>query len=425
MSRIESLYVDVAPLTVDHTVNDASELFLRDDHARFLSLPVVVEGKPIGTISRGHLQGIFMSRYGREIHGRKSVRHFMNPSPLVVDAGHSMEDASRYVTEHISFPITEDFVVTSDGAYLGVGSVIDLLRGMEKRLVDHNRLLGDAYAKLQASQAQLIHSEKMASLGQMVAGVAHEVNTPLGYVRNNVELAHEAFGQMQSLIDACGAIAEELASVPRDLGVVAEYLLRLVDMRRTFAETFPDDELAELFVDTLFGVDQIAEIVANLKDFSRLDRAAVADVDINRCLDSSLLIAKNALKHKAEIIKEYQDLPPIACAPSQINQVFLNLLTNAAQAIEDTGRIVVRTAASEGHVHVVIQDSGRGIAAEHLPKIFDPFFTTKAVGEGTGLGLSISHKIVCDHGGVIRVKSQPGRGTAFCVSLPISKGRTP
>jgi signal transduction histidine kinase len=263
----------------------------------------------------------------------------------------------------------------------------------------------------------------MASLGQMVAGVAHEVNTPLGYVRNNVELAHEAFGQMQSMIDACGAIAEELTSVPRDLGVVAEYLLRLDDMRQTFAETFPEDELAELFLDTLFGVDQIAEIVTNLRDFSRLDRAAVDAVDINRCLDSSLLIARNALKHKADVIKEYQDLPPIAGAPSQINQVFLNLLTNAAQAIEDTGRIVVRTAASEGHVHVVIQDSGRGIAAEHLPKIFDPFFTTKAVGEGTGLGLSISHKIVSDHGGTIRVKSQPGRGTAFCVSLPISKGR--
>ena len=421
MSRIESLFANVDPLTVNHTINDASELFLNQDRARFLSLPVVVDGKPVGTVSRGQLQGIFMSRYGRDIHGRKSVKHFMNPSPLLIEVDQSMEAASRYVVDHISFPITEDFIVTENGHYRGVGSVIDLLRGMESRLLDHNVKLGEAYAKLQASQAQLIHAEKMASLGQMVAGVAHEVNTPLGYVRNNVELAQDAFAQVLAIADAGAALAATITRQPADEAAIERCRATLSELHQGFQANFPAEELADLFDDTLFGVDQIAEIVANLKDFSRVDRAAVDAVDINRCLDSALLIARNALKYKAEVVKAYQPLPAIACAPSQINQVFLNLLTNAAQAIEDTGRIVVRTAATDRHVHVIIQDSGRGIAAEHLPKIFDPFFTTKPVGQGTGLGLAISHKIVQDHGGAIRVKSQPGLGTAFCISLPIRK----
>jgi signal transduction histidine kinase len=425
MNRIASLYVEAEPLSIDHTVNDASELFLRADRARLLSLPVVADGRPLGTISRGQLQGIFMSRYGREIHGRKSVRHFMNRAPLVVDVGSSMEEASRYVVEHISFPITEDFIVTDGGRYRGVGSVIDLLRGMEGRLIEHNRKLADAYAKLQASQAQLIHAEKMASLGQMVAGVAHELNTPLGYVRGNVELTREVLGLAGAVHAAAGELLDLLADAPGQCQATAQAVARLAACRDGLDELLPEEELERLFDDTLYGVDQIAEIVANLKDFSRVDRAPVAAVDINRCLDSSLLIARNALKGRAEVVREYCQLPPITCAPSQINQVFLNLLTNAAQAIESTGRIVVRTAATDRHVHVVIQDSGRGIADEHLSRIFDPFFTTKPVGQGTGLGLAISHKIVSDHGGAIRVKSRPGRGTAFCVSLPIHRESRP
>ena len=229
------------------------------------------------------------------------------------------------------------------------------------------------------------------------------------------------FGQIQDMIGAYEALFDELTEEEADEAAVTENLGRVQSLRNQFTEDFAPEELWQLFSDTRHGIDQISEIVLNLKNFSRVDRAAVDAVDVNRCLDSALLIAKNTIKHKAEVIRQYGELPPIRCAPSQINQVFLNLLTNAAQAIEGQGRITVRTQSDRNYVHVVIQDSGKGIAAEHLSRIFDPFFTTKPVGQGTGLGLSISQKIIQDHGGAIRVKSEPGRGTAFCVSLPVQR----
>ena len=421
MSDIATLTVPVTPLTADDTVSAVGDLFLRPDYARFLSLPVVADGRPIGIISRSQLQQVFMARYGREVFGRRPVRQFMNPTPLTVAAGQSMEAASQHVTRHIAFPITEDFIVTDRGRYCGMGSVIDLLQGMERRLVSRNRLLGEAYARLKDSQAQLVQAEKMASLGQMVAGIAHEVNTPLGYVKNNVQMLEETFEHMHHLLDTY----DRLLAHPADAGTTTAEL----DERRAavaaehagYREGLAAAELKQLFADTLDGIDQMAEIVAGLKDFSRLDRAPVDSIDINRCLDNALLIARNTIKHKADVTKDYGQLPPVRGSPSQINQVFLNMLTNAAQAIEQRGRIALQTVADRHHVHIVVRDSGRGIAPQHLEKIFDPFFTTKPVGQGTGLGLSICHKIVSDHGGAIRVKSATGRGTAFCVSLPIAR----
>lgn len=420
MSDVATLTVPVTPLTADTTISVVGDLFLHRDYARFLSLPVVADGQPIGIINRSHLQQVFMARYGREVFGRRPVRQFMNPMPLTVAAGQSMEAASQHITRHIAFPITEDFIITDRGRYHGMGSVIDLLQGMERRLVSRNRLLGEAYARLKDSQAQLVQAEKMASLGQMVAGIAHEVNTPLGYVKNNVQMLEETFEHAQQLLDAY----DRLLACPAGDGIAnAEFDERrtAVEAKRAgYREGLATAELKQLFADTLDGIDQMAEIVAGLKDFSRLDRAPVDSIDINRCLDSALLIARNAIKHKADVIKHYGQLPPVSGSPSQINQVFLNMLTNAAQAIEQHGQIGLQTVADRHHVHIVIKDTGRGIAAGHLDKIFDPFFTTKPVGQGTGLGLSICQKIVSDHGGAIRVKSATGRGTAFCISLPIA-----
>lgn len=419
---MESLLVHVDPLTPAHTVNEASDLFLKEDYQRFLCLPVVDDGRPVGTVSRSDLQKIFMSRYGRELLGDKEVIRVMNPKPLVIDVDMPMDRASQFVADNIRFPITEDFVLVREGIYQGVGYVIDLLRAMERQLDQRNGELASAYHRLQSSQSQLVQSEKMASLGQMVAGVAHEINTPLGYVRNNLGLAREMFDQALGMVRTYEDFLALLTSGLADEETVQSRLASIMAAKEAFEASYSAEDVGVLFEDTDYGIGQISEIVLNLKNFSRLDQAPVDNVDLNECLDSALLIARNVLKHKAEVIKAYGRLPRVSCAPSQINQVFLNLLTNAAQAIETQGRILIKTYADEHYVHAIVQDTGKGIAAEHLKRIFDPFFTTKGIGEGTGLGLSIAYQILQAHKGHIRVASEVGAGTKFCVSLP--HGRT-
>jgi signal transduction histidine kinase len=178
-------------------------------------------------------------------------------------------------------------------------------------------------------------------------------------------------------------------------------------------------ELGSMLGDGLHGIEQITEIVTSLKNFSRIDRSKVSRFSLNEGLDSALVIARNLVKTKT-VIKNYGDIPPVECSPSQINQVFLNLITNAAQAIPDkSGTITLRTSRSGDQVKVEVADNGHGIPKDVLPKIFDPFFTTKEIGQGTGLGLSIAYKIVSEHGGKISVRSELDKGTVFTVLLPL------
>lgn len=421
MKNIAELCVSVEPLKPNFRVVDVGDIFLDPNYNRFLSLPVVHDGRPVGTISRTRVQQVFMSRFGRELQGNKSIEEIMNPAPLIVALDQSMAEASQYVTRNIVFPVTEDFIVTDGNDYHGMGSVIDLIRGLEGQLVSQNQSLAQAYANLSASQAQLVQSEKMASLGQMVAGVAHEINTPLGYVQNNVEIARDAYGKMAALNGAYDALYGMLQSPEASEATLNEHFAMLQHMREEFAEVYPRESMESLFSDSLYGLRQISEIVVNLKNFSRLDQAAVDNIDINECLNSTLTIGKNVIKHKAEVIRDFGILPKVSCSPSQINQVFLNLVTNAAQAIEGYGRIMIKTVADDQYVHVVVRDNGKGIPPENLARIYDPFYTTKPIGEGTGLGLSIVFGIIKDHGGHIQVKSEVGKGTAFCISLPIKR----
>lgn len=420
MENIAELSIAVEPLTPDITVIDVGDMFLQPVYDRFLSLPVVRDGEPVGVISRYHVQRILMGRYGRELQGAKPVRHFMNSSPLLVSVDRPVEEASHHITRNIAFPITEDFIITDGGNYHGVGFVINLLRGLEDKLITKNKSLAQSFSQLQASQSQLVQSEKMASLGQMVAGVAHEINTPLGYVHNNVEMARAAYEQMAGLNEKYEQLMSMLQSPDMDENAMQSQFAEIQEMREEFANTYQHEEMQGLFSDTLYGLGQISEIVGNLKNFSRLDQAMVSNIDINQCVDSTLVIANNLIKHKVDVIRDLGVLPKISCAPSQINQVLLNLITNAVHAIEDRGRIMISTFSDGQYVHIIIRDSGKGIPAENLSRIFDPFFTTKPIGEGTGLGLSITFKIIRDHQGYIRVKSQVGKGTAFCVSLPVA-----
>jgi len=234
-------------------------------------------------------------------------------------------------------------------------------------------------------------------------------------------LARNVYDRLQGMVQAYDGLLSLFESEAEDEAAIHSQLEQIRLLKQEFDAVFAPEDVAGLFDDTLYGVEQISEIVVNLKNFSRLDQAPVENVDINACLDSALVIAKNVLKHKAEVVKDYGQLPRVSCSPSQINQVFLNLLTNGAQAIEGQGKIILKTVADEAYVHAYIQDNGRGIPEDHLKKIFDPFFTTKPIGEGTGLGLSIAFKIIQDHKGLIRVGSKVGVGTKFCVSLPIQR----
>ncbi len=411
--ELSRLLLKVTPIASTITVDEAADLFLKPEYERMLSVPVVDEGRPVGIVSRFQLNQIFLRRYGREIYGRYPVGRIMNPKPLLVAAEQTLEQAAQYITANVTPPMREDFVLTEDGRYLGVGIVLDLLKAMEQQVAKNS-------AQLKASQAQLVQSEKMASLGQMVAGVAHEINTPLGYVRNNVEMLTGVLEQVGGVVDEFQALCRMLTEEGADESLLNQQLLKANGAAIEIRDNKLLEDAAGLFKDTLFGVDQIKELVINLKNFSRLDQAKLAEVSINDCIEQTLTIARNVLKTRVEVVKRYGDVPRLRCSPSQINQVLLNLMTNAAQAIEhDEGKLLIKTDADAQSVHISVQDNGKGIAPENLAKIFDPFFTTKAVGQGTGLGLSISYQIVQAHGGQIKVASQVGKGTKFVVSLPL------
>ena len=279
-----------------------------------------------------------------------------------------------------------------------------------------------AHAELKNSTTALVQSEKMASIGQMVAGVAHEINTPLAYVRSSVEIVKDQMPEIERLIAAYSKLTELLLGGADDATLQNQFQ-QVQQLAAAFHGSYSLADSGDLLARSLHGLDQIRELVLNLKNFSRLDRERVTEFNLNEGLDSVLLLARPVLKARVKVIKEYGEVPYVSCSPSQINQVFLNLLTNAAQAIEAEvgGTVTIQTRAAGDRVEVSIRDNGKGIAPELLPKIFEPFFTTKKVGEGTGLGLSISKKIVDEHGGSIRVESAVGKGSAFIVSLPAAQ----
>lgn len=295
---------------------------------------------------------------------------------------------------------------------------------LEQRVKERTAELSKALSELKSSQLQLIQSEKMASLGQMVAGVAHEINTPLGYVKNNVLMGRDITDRITGLIELACKVTESLTDGQASEAQLERELAQLQAQAQALRSEGVRDDLAVLFDDTIYGIEQISDMVVNLRNFSRLDEARVKDTQINECVESTLQIARNVLKNRVEVVKQLGTVPTVSCSPSQINQVLLNLINNGAQAIGDKGTLTIATTADAKFVHISVQDDGKGIPADVLPRIFDPFFTTKKVGEGTGLGLSIVYKIVQQHGGRIKVSSKPGVGTRFIISLPLQEAQT-
>jgi Signal transduction histidine kinase regulating C4-dicarboxylate transport system len=281
-----------------------------------------------------------------------------------------------------------------------------------------NQELDAANQKLQEIQTQLLQSEKMSSIGQLAAGVAHEINNPIGFIKSNLNSLKSYSEDLLRLISAYEKAEEAIVS--------EDTLMNLHSIKQQIDLDYLKSDVLALLAESAEGIERVKKIVQDLKDFSYPDKNADnwQWANLQSGLESTLNIVYNELKYKAEIVKEYAELPEIYCLLSQLNQVFVNLLINAAHAINDHGVITIKTGTEDDKVWVEVADTGSGIPEDKLNKIFDPFYTTKPLGKGTGLGLAISYGIIKKHNGEIVVHSQVGQGTTFRVVLPINPNPT-
>lgn len=280
-----------------------------------------------------------------------------------------------------------------------------------RKISDEQQVL---ITKLQDAHDQLLQSEKMASIGQLAAGIAHEINNPIGFVSSNMSSLQAYFEDMFVALENCEKMIVQA-------GDKAQIVTRFIALKKDAEIDFLRSDFVELMKESKEGLVRVKDIVQSLKDFSHVGESNWIQADLHEGLDSTLNIVNNEIKYKADVVKQYGKLPLVTCLASQLNQVFMNLLVNAAHSMKEKGTITIRTACSGDWVSVEIEDTGSGIASETLKRIFEPFFTTKPVGSGTGLGLSLSYGIVNKHGGRIEVRSELGRGTCFTVHLPVKQ----
>jgi signal transduction histidine kinase len=271
--------------------------------------------------------------------------------------------------------------------------------------------LEEAYRNLQTQQTTILQQDRMACIGQLAASVAHDINNPIGFVAGNLEVLKNYWGKLAAFV-AIQQDSLRACATPELLSQVAE-------RRQALKVDSLLEQYDSVLDESLEGTARVNRIVLNLKGFSRQDQKEARLANIHDCLESTLNIVMNELRYKADIIKEYGDIPPLLCYPQQLDQVFMNLLINASQAIEVWGKITIRTWADQDNIYVAIADTGCGISTENLPKLFEPFYTSKEVGVGTGLGLPIVRDIVKIHHGEITVESVPGSGSVFTVRLPL------
>jgi len=288
------------------------------------------------------------------------------------------------------------------------------LQTTNEMLADQKEELQSALENLKMAQSQLVQSEKMASIGQLVAGIAHEINNPVTFISAGVDSLWTNLEEVRQVLDIYHRITPENSG---------EKLKEIEAMKEQIDYKQAIREINELIESIRNGTERTTQIVNGLRTFSRLDEDVLKFADIHEGLESTLILLRNKYKNRIEIVREYGQLPPVECYPGQLNQVFMNILSNAIDAIEERGTITIATEKSNGKITIRIRDNGKGIPENIRAKIFDPFYTTKEVGSGTGLGLSISHGIIEKHKGNIKVISDVGKGSEFIITVPVKQGK--
>jgi len=399
-----------AQLTRGETVVQLRRRQQLDDEGRPVPQDVVVVYAPV--VHKGRLVGAFelhvdVTQRIEAMHGLQMKLSVLPTVMLLLAMGIMLwlvRNLNFYIRSQLD--TEKDLIKALDESW----QLTEEMAASQQQLVQQAEDLEKLNRQLKEAQAQMLQREKMASIGQLAAGVAHEINNPIGFVSSNIRTLEKYFGKFSTFVEK----VRDLVAGRSDAELAEQ--LRRIERELRLPQVM--DDVPELIAESREGMQRVKEIVLNLKSFSRVDNMERQQANLNDCLESTLKIVWNELKYKASVERDYGELPPIECRPQELNQVFMNLLVNAAHAIDKDGEIRIRTWADDDEVHVAISDTGSGIPEEIRQRIFEPFFTTKEVGKGTGLGLSISWDIVQKHGGRIEVDSEVGRGTTFTISLP-------
>ena len=330
-------------------------------------------------------------------------RYFVKPILALSQLTYSLEkgEGHKELQEELMF---KEFA----GLFKQFNLMSDKVAKRELDLKQSYEKLSNANEELKQSESQLVQSEKMASIGLLAAGVAHEINNPVGFIRSNLEVLEDYFADIEKYYQEFNDCLLSIEAKEAHKKLAKKYELEFL-----FKDSPP------LIQSSISGIDRVTEIVQNLKTFARVDQPEKAPIDINEGLKATLNMVHNELKYCCTVHLDLQDLPHVTGFPGKLNQVFMNLLINAGQAMTDKGDLFVRSFIADTNIVIEIEDTGTGIEADKIAQIFTPFYTSKPIGEGTGLGLSISHQIIEQHNGAITVKSELGKGSCFTVSLPI------
>ncbi len=293
-----------------------------------------------------------------------------------------------------------------------------LLETRSRELFETNTTLSVAYEDLKNQKEQMVQHEKLASIGLLAAGVAHEINNPIGFIRSNLETLEKYLESIQIVLAAYEKLSEQLRT-PNAAENLSQPLDELSALIKKHELDYITEDSMSCITESISGTKRVENIVRNLRDFSRTDKDERVSLNINGCIDDSINLITNEIKYKCVIKKEYAEVPEIFGCPGQLNQVLINILLNSVQAIETKGEIRIRTRADAENIFIDIIDNGPGFSEDNIKKLFDPFFTTKGLKEGTGLGLYISHGLVQKHRGQITAANEPGSGARITISLPI------